>query len=61
MRETAEVRKSQAKAWFESLRDDICASFEAIEDDIPAGVAETLGGPPPGRFERQGWVRSEGG
>ena len=61
MSETAGARKAAAKAWFESLRDDICACFEAIEDDLPAAIVETLGRPPAGRFERQGWDRPEGG
>ena len=25
--------RTKARNWFESLRDDICAAFEAIEDD----------------------------
>jgi coproporphyrinogen III oxidase len=61
MSETDETRKAQAKAWFESLRDDICACFEAIEDALPDSIAGMLGGPPPGRFERQAWRRPEGG
>ncbi len=61
MSERAEARKIRAKAWFERLRDDVCAGFEAIEDDLPAAIAETLGGPPPGRFERQAWERPDGG
>ena len=31
-----EDRKARAKAWFEALRDDICAAFERLEDDAPA-------------------------
>lgn len=34
-------RKARASAWFRSLRDEICAAFESLEDrqaaDIPAG------------------------
>jgi coproporphyrinogen III oxidase len=53
----------EARAWFESLRDQICATFEAIEDEQSDGP---LGDMPPGRFERRPWQRptqdgSEGG
>nr|WP_245216987.1 oxygen-dependent coproporphyrinogen oxidase [Neoroseomonas nitratireducens] len=48
----------QARAWFESLRDRICAAFEAIEDELAAGPHA---GDPPGRFERTAWTRPEGG
>ncbi|AHJ63616.1 oxygen-dependent coproporphyrinogen oxidase [Granulibacter bethesdensis] len=47
--------KSAARLWFESLRDRICAAFEAIEDDLPP--AAPFGDLPPGRFERQPWDR----
>ncbi len=43
-----------ARAWFEGLRDQLCATFEAIEDEF--------GGPAtPGRFERQPWQRPADG
>ncbi len=45
-----EALKPQAQAWFESLRDRICAEFEAIED-------ENGGDAPAGRFERRPWAR----
>jgi coproporphyrinogen III oxidase len=46
--------KPTARAWFESLRDQICARFEAIEDAHTEGpLAER----PPGRFERRTWQR----
>ena len=31
-----EDRKTRARAWFEALRNDICAAFERLEDDAPA-------------------------
>jgi coproporphyrinogen III oxidase len=39
----------QARAWFESLRDQICARFEALEDAVGDG--------PGGRFEQRPWTR----
>ncbi len=47
-----------ARAWFESLRDRLCAEFEAIEDELAGGPHASL---PPGRFERTAWTRPEGG
>ena len=47
-----------ARAWFEHLRDLICAEFEAIEDELREGPHRDL---PPGRFERTAWSRPEGG
>jgi coproporphyrinogen III oxidase len=47
---TADDRKARAKAWFEELRDRICAAFEAIED-------EARGTAPAGRFARKAWSR----
>jgi coproporphyrinogen III oxidase len=34
---TLEARKGHARAWFEHLRDDMCAALEAVEDALPAG------------------------
>jgi coproporphyrinogen III oxidase len=57
-----------ARAWFESLRDRICAAFEAIEDDaVQGGAGGATAGPDspahaaPGRFQRTAWNRPEGG
>jgi hypothetical protein len=33
-----DTRKAQARAWFESLRDDLCEALEAVEDSLPAGA-----------------------
>jgi len=46
--------KPEARAWFEALRDQICAEFEAIEDAQSAGP---LPEQPPGRFVRTAWKR----
>jgi coproporphyrinogen III oxidase len=50
-----EARKARARAWFESLRDELCAAFEALEDAAPAA----LYGPTPGRFVRTPWERAD--
>jgi coproporphyrinogen III oxidase len=53
---TVAERKDQARAWFEDLRDRICAEFEAIE----AQLAGTHRDQPAGRFTRQEWQRERG-
>jgi len=52
-----EARKARARAWFEQLRDDICAAFEAIEDALlhTAPLADC----PAGRFVRTPWQRTD--
>ena len=50
-------RKNQARAWFETLRDDICAALESTEDDLPKDAP--LAGQPPGRFTRTPWSRTD--
>jgi coproporphyrinogen III oxidase len=52
-----EQRKEQAKAWFETLRDRIVATFEAVEDALPATAP--LADRPAGRFARTPWSRSD--
>ncbi|MGB2235140.1 MAG: oxygen-dependent coproporphyrinogen oxidase [Candidatus Puniceispirillum sp.] len=49
-------RKQAAVAWFASLRDEICAQFEAIEDKY-TGAPDLKAG----RFERKTWDRDGGG
>ncbi len=55
-----EDRKELARAWFEELRDLICARFEAIEDALGGVNAERFAGTEPGRFERKAWTRPGG-
>jgi coproporphyrinogen III oxidase len=55
MSELLEIHKAQARAWFERLRDEICAVFEAIEDEV-TGPNESSA-LPPGRFEQKSWQR----
>jgi coproporphyrinogen III oxidase len=50
-------RKARARAWFEGLRDDLCAAFEALEDALPAGTP--LSDRPAGRFKRTPWQRTD--
>lgn len=46
-------RKARAAAWFEDLRNRICAAFEKIEDDYDGPLRDR----PAGRFERKAWRR----
>jgi coproporphyrinogen III oxidase len=52
-----EARKARAPQWFEALRDQICAAFEAIEDALPS--AAPLADAKPGRFTRTPWSRTD--
>jgi len=55
--ETVDQRKTRARAWFERLRDDICAALEAVEDALPANAP--LGDRKAGRFTRTPWSRTD--
>jgi coproporphyrinogen III oxidase len=48
-------RKARAKAWFERLRDDICAAFERLEDEASASLYAGTAG----RFVRTPWQRTD--
>lgn len=49
-----DARKARARAWFERLRDDICAAFERLEDDAPSSLYSGKAG----RFVRTPWKRA---
>jgi coproporphyrinogen III oxidase len=51
-----EARKQEARAWFEALRDRICAEFERLEDEVADRSVDRA----PGRFDRKPWLREEG-
>jgi coproporphyrinogen III oxidase len=57
MTQPRDALKDRAAAWFASLRDRICAAFEACEDALTGTYAEL----PPGRFARKAWERPGGG
>jgi coproporphyrinogen III oxidase len=50
------LEKSKARVWFSSLRNDICAEFERIEDELKTGPSSSL---PVGRFVREPWKRTD--
>lgn len=56
-------KKQRAEEWFRSLRDQVCAKFETLEDAM-GGRDGAMSGPvaalPPGRFERTEWLRKDG-
>ena len=54
----SETEKERATAWFYALRDQLCATFEGLEDAVP-GSKETSA-QAPGRFERSAWQRNPG-
>ncbi len=52
-----ETQKATAASWFQHLRDEICASFEKLEDEHAGQHRDR----PAGRFKRTAWDRPGGG
>ncbi|MCY4067093.1 MAG: coproporphyrinogen III oxidase, partial [Rhodospirillaceae bacterium] len=52
-----DTQKTEARQWFEALRDRLCAAFEALEDELSGEALTLSGGGPAGRFERRAWSR----
>jgi coproporphyrinogen III oxidase len=50
-------RKERARAWFETLRDEICKAFEGLEAALPASAP--LAERAPGYFQRTPWTRAD--
>jgi coproporphyrinogen III oxidase len=49
--------KQRARAWFETLRDEIVTAFERLENELPASAPH--GDREPGRFVRTPWNRTD--
>ncbi len=52
-----EAHKTTAQNWFQKLRDQICASFEKLEEDLDGPLQDRAAG----RFEQTPWERENGG
>ncbi len=50
------MERSKVRVWFSALRNDICAEFERIEDELKSGP---MAGRPAGRFRKQPWKRTD--
>jgi coproporphyrinogen III oxidase len=54
---TIDARKAQARAWFETSRDEICVALEALESELPSGAPHAAD--KAGRFVRTPWERKD--
>jgi len=50
-----EQKKQTARTWFKQLRDEICARFELLEQNVKGPLADLA----PGKFEREEWDRTD--
>jgi coproporphyrinogen III oxidase len=55
-----ETKKAEAQAWFQSLRDQICAAFEALEDRLAEDQSRPHATDKAGRFVKTPWHKDEG-
>ena len=58
MTNTTDKQKQTAAEWFKTLRDQICASYEKLEQQCEGGNTSDLH---PAKFERKTWQREGGG
>lgn len=54
--QTWQDRQDEAAAWFQTLRDQICAEFEKLEDELSGGPKADMEA---GRFVRTPWSRND--
>jgi coproporphyrinogen III oxidase len=50
------LERSKVRVWFSALRNDICAEFERIEDELGSGPFASR---PAGRFQKTPWQRTD--
>jgi len=53
---STELQRTQARVWFERLRDDLCHVIESLEREAPAALFPGE----PERFVRKPWTRNSG-
>lgn len=50
--------KERVQTWFRQLRDDICRSFESLEEALEGPALIRMNNAPAGRFKRERWKRA---
>jgi coproporphyrinogen III oxidase len=53
---SVEIQRTQARGWFEGLRDDLCGVIETLEQEAPASLFPGE----PARFAFKPWTRTTG-